>query len=554
MIKPAGSKLGVGLSNSIIKIFRILRQEFLFKLNFWTIPAFLIGLFIFIPMAEVLSSLTAYSSNWTHLKDTVLFSYLSNSLILIIGTASFSLIFGVSCAWIVSNYTFRFRKILEWLLVLPLAIPTYISAYAYFDILELFNPLLIWIRTNIGFEIMQLVNNSLVYLVTILVMASVLYPYIYLLARASFIRQGKQLSDAARTLGHNSKSIFWKIALPMARPAIVAGMSLVIMETLNDYGAVKHFGVPTFTSGIFRTWLGMGDLTGALRLSGILMLLIFSLLIFEKKLRSRSKYHEILNSKPSSEKKLLNKNKSIIAICCCSIPLALGFFIPVSRMISWAWISRNSASELDGIELIGNSLGLATITSLTIVAIATFLVFSSRYYKSAITYFSNRLAILGYSIPGAVIAIGILLFVAQVNHLTNYVLTGSLYLLIFAYIVRYLAVAWQPINAGIESNCDSLNHASQTLGSSAYTSLTRVNLPLIKDTIITAGLLVFIDTVKELPLTLILRPFNFETLSTATFDLSSQAQIAESSIPALYMIMIVLAPLIFLNYRLENIE
>ena len=178
MIKPAGSKLGVGLSNSIIKIFRILRQEFLFKLNFWTIPAFLIGLFIFIPMAEVLSSLTAYSSNWTHLKDTVLFSYLSNSLILIIGTAFFSLIFGVSSAWIVSNYTFRFRKILEWLLVLPLAIPTYISAYAYFDILELFNPLLIWIRTNIGFEIMQLVNNSLVYLVTILVMASVLYPYI----------------------------------------------------------------------------------------------------------------------------------------------------------------------------------------------------------------------------------------------------------------------------------------------------------------------------------------------------------------------------------------
>tara|TARA_B100001123_G_scaffold123973_1_gene144372 strand:- start:1109 stop:2626 length:1518 start_codon:yes stop_codon:yes gene_type:complete len=503
-------------------------------------------------MAEILWSFTSPSSNWTHLKETVLFSYLSNSLILITGTVLFSLFFGISCAWIISAYNFRFRNIFEWILVLPLAIPTYISAYAYFDILELFNPLLVWIRTNINFETMQSVNNFLVYLVTILVMASVLYPYIYLLARASFIRQGKQLSDAARTLGHNNKSIFWKIALPMARPAIVAGVSLVIMETLNDYGAVEHFGIPTLTTGIFRTWLGMGDLTGALRLSATVMILIFFVIIIEKKLRSGSKYHELVNSKPLSDKIPLQKNKSIIAIICCSIPLMFGFVIPISRLISWAWISRSIASDIVGIELIVNSLGLAMITSLGTVIIAIILVFSARYFKSAITYFSNRLAILGYSIPGAVIAIGMLLFSGQVNYLTNYVLTGTLSLLIFAYIVRFLAVAWQPINAGIESNCDSLNQASQTLGTSTFRSLTRVNLPLIKDTILTAALLVFIDIVKELPLTLILRPFNFETLSTATFDLSSQAQIVESSIPALSIIIMVLAPLIFLNYHLEN--
>ncbi|MEC7799007.1 MAG: iron ABC transporter permease [Candidatus Neomarinimicrobiota bacterium] len=543
------------MDNSILKSFKLfgfLRKEFLFKLNLWTIPSFFIGLFIFIPMAEILLSLASPSTNWSHLKETVLFSYFSNSLVLVIGTAFLSFIFGVSSAWIISNYNFRFRRTLEWVLVLPLAIPTYISAYAYFDILELFNPFLIWVRTNINFEIMQLVNNSLVYLVTILVMASVLYPYIYLLARSSFVKQGKQLRDAALTLGYNDKSIFWKIALPMSRPAIVAGMSLVIMETLNDYGAVNYFGISTFTAGIFRTWLGMGDLTGALRLSAVLMLLIFSILIFERQLRSRSKYHEVLHSKPSSKKTLLSKDKSIIAIVCCLIPLMLGFIIPVSRLISWAWISRKSVSDYVSIELIVNSLGLATISSVSIVLIGIFLVFSARYYKSAIINFSNRLAILGYSIPGAVIAIGILLFVAQVNNFTNYLLTGSLYLLLFAYIVRYLAVAWQPINAGIESNCDSLNHASQNLGSSALTSLTSVNLPLIKHTMLTAGLLVFIDIVKELPLTLILRPFNFETLSTATFDLSNQAQIVESSIPALSMIIIVLAPLVFLNYRLEN--
>tara|TARA_Y100000590_G_scaffold77997_1_gene86596 strand:- start:12054 stop:13682 length:1629 start_codon:yes stop_codon:yes gene_type:complete len=542
------------LNHSINKLFRNLRQEFLFKLNIWTISATILGLFLFFPMMEVVWSLTDHSTNWDHIKDTVLFSYLSNSFILVFGTVFFSVLFGVLCAWLIASCNFKGRKFFEWILVLPLAIPTYISAYAYFDILEILNPFLIWIRTNISFEAMQLVNNILVYLITILVMASVLYPYIYLLVRASFLSQGKQLIDAARTLGHNNKSIFWKIALPMSRPAIVAGISLVIMETLNDYGAVKHFGISTFTSGIFRTWLGMGDLTGALRLAVFLMLLIFFLLIIEKNLRSGSKYHLGLNSNSSSEKISLNKNKSFIAIICCSIPLMLGFVIPIIRLTSWGWLTKANTMEINIIELIINSLGLAIITSIITVMTAIFLVFSARYYNNNLTYFSNRLAILGYSVPGAVIAIGILLFLGKINAYTNYMITGTLYLLILAYIIRFLAVAWQPINAGIEINCDTLNHASRTLGTSTFRSLISVNLPLIKNTILTAGLLVFIDTIKELPLTLILRPFNFETLATRTFDLSGQAQIIESSIPALCIITIVVIPLIFLNYKMRNIK
>jgi iron(III) transport system permease protein len=338
----------------------------------------------------------------------------------------------------------------------------------------------------------------------------------------------------------------------MARPAIIAGVSLVVMETLNDYGAVKHFGIPTFTSGIFRTWLGMGDLVGALQLSAVLIFFIFLLLALEKQARSRSKYHDSLHSKPMSKKIILNKNKSTAAIACCLTPLILGFVIPLFRLMSWAWISRDKASALVSIEMISNSLGLSIVSSISIVLIALLLVFTSRYFNSYVINFSNRLATLGYSIPGAVIAIGILLFTAQINAVTNFVLTGSLVLLVFAYIVRYLAVACQPINAGIETNCDSLNNASKSLGSSTYTSLRLVNIPLIKNTLITAGLLVFIDIIKELPLTLILRPFNFETLSTATFDLSSQAQIIEASLPALCMIAVVLVPLVYLNYRLDN--
>ena len=535
-----------------LKPLRILKQELLFKLNGWTVVSLLVGLFIFFPIGEILLSMNSQSSNWSHLKETVLLTYFLNSFILVFGTAFISLIFGVSSAWLISNYQFKYGKILEWALVLPLAIPTYIAAYAYFDILELFNPLLVWVRNNINIEAMQLLNDSLVYFVTILVMSSVLYPYIYLLARSAFLKQGKQLRDAAKTLGYNEKSVFWKIALPMARPAIIAGVSLVVMETLNDYGAVKHFGIPTFTSGIFRTWLGMGDLVGALQLSAVLIFFIFLLLALEKQARSRSKYHDSLHSKPMSKKIILNKNKSTAAIACCLTPLILGFVIPLFRLMSWAWISRDKASALVSIEMISNSLGLSIVSSISIVLIALLLVFTSRYFNSYVINFSNRLATLGYSIPGAVIAIGILLFTAQINAVTNFVLTGSLVLLVFAYIVRYLAVACQPINAGIETNCDSLNNASKSLGSSTYTSLRLVNIPLIKNTLITAGLLVFIDIIKELPLTLILRPFNFETLSTATFDLSSQAQIIEASLPALCMIAVVLVPLVYLNYRLDN--
>ena len=535
-----------------LKPLRTLKQELLFKLNGWTVVSLLVGLFIFFPIGEILLSMNSQSSNWSHLKETVLFTYFLNSFILVFGTAFISLIFGVSSAWLISNYQFKYGKILEWALVLPLAIPTYIAAYAYFDILEMFNPLLVWVRNSINIEAMQLLNDSLVYFVTILVMSSVLYPYIYLLARSAFLKQGKQLRDAAKTLGYNEKSVFWKIALPMARPAIIAGVSLVVMETLNDYGAVKHFGIPTFTSGIFRTWLGMGDLVGALQLSAVLIFFIFLLLALEKQARSRSKYHDSLHSKPTSKKIILNKNKSTAAIACCLTPLILGFVIPLFRLMSWAWISRDKASALVSIEMISNSLGLSIISSISIVLIALLLVFTSRYFNSYVINFSNRLATLGYSIPGAVIAIGILLFTAQINAVTNFVLTGSLVLLVFAYIVRYLAVACQPINAGIETNCDSLNNASKSLGSSTYTSLRLVNIPLIKNTLITAGLLVFIDIIKELPLTLILRPFNFETLSTATFDLSSQAQIIEASLPALCMIAVVLVPLVYLNYRLDN--
>ena len=502
-------------------------------------------------MAQVLWHFTDSVDSWNHLRETVLLRYLKGSFILVLGTALISILAGVSCAWLVSCCEFSGRRFFEWALILPLAIPTYIAAYAYFDLLDLLNPLLIWVRTNFSFDVMSQLNDVLVYTVTIFVLASVLYPYIYLLARSSFSNQGSQLIEAAHVLGHKPMSIFWRVALPLSRPAIVAGASLVIMETLNDYGAVKHFGVPTFTTGIFRSWLGMDDISGALRLAACLMLFILLLLLIEKGLRQGAKFDTGRSSNQPFKRYPISGFKSKLAILICSIPLLLAFITPMSRLSLWAFSNFEKIDSANLIKLVLNSLSLAVMSSVIAVFIAITLVFVARYFLSSSVHTSNRLAILGYSVPGAVVAIGILLFAGQINLWTGWVITGSISVLIFAYLIRFLAVAWQPIDAGMEKNCEQLNNVSRSLGSSAIKSLLKLNLPLLKKSILVAGLFVFIDTVKELPLTLILRPFNFETLATRTFDLTSQAQISESSIPALCIVLVVLVPVIWLNRQLE---
>ena len=541
----------ISLLSSPRRFFRNLRHEFRFKLNAWTLTAIVLGLLVFIPMAEVLWQLTDPAENWEHLKETVLGRYLKDSLILVAGTVFLSVVAGVSCAWLVTCCEFPGRKLFEWALVLPLAVPTFIAAYAYFDLMDRLTPLLIWIRINVSPDAMIFLSDFLVYPVTALVMASVLYPYVYLLARASFSSQGGQLIEAAQTLGYKPKSIFFRVALPLARPAIVAGASLVIMETLNDYGAVKHFGVSTFTTGIFRTWFALNDMAGALRLAALLMLFILFLLFLERILRSGAKFDEVKNAIRPFRRYRLNATGSILAILCCLLPLAFGFIVPLSRLCMWAGATYEKILDATFVKLVTNSLTLAASASLLIVALATVLAFVGRYYRSAGVHLSNRLAILGYSVPGAVVAMGILLVAGQLNMTFDVLLTGSFLTLIFAYLIRFLAVAWQPIDSGMEKNCDRLNDASQSLKSSALRSLFKINLPLIRSSLWAAGLLVFVDTMKELPLTLILRPFNFETLSTRTYDLTSQAQIPESSVPAICIILVVVFPVIWLNRKME---
>jgi len=543
----------ISLTSFANNLLRSLKQEVLFKCNPWTAFALLMGVFIFIPMGEVLWHLTQPTDNWGHLKETVLGKYLKGSLILVLGTLSLSVFAGVSCAWLVACCEFPGRRFFEWALILPLTIPTFIAAYAYFDLLDNLTPVLIWVRLNVGPDTMMRLSEWLKYIITIMILASVLYPYIYLMARSAFSRQGNRFLEASRTLGHDPQATFWRVALPMARPAIIAGASLVVMETLNDYGAVKHFGISTFTTGIFRTWLALNDITGAIRLAAFLMLFILIILLIEKLLRSGAQYHEDNKSNQPFQRYSLGKLKSSLAIFCCTLPLALGFIIPVTRLGLWARTALdNNFDQSYFIKLILNSVGLAITASLATVIVALFLVYVARYFKSNFVHYSNRLAILGYSVPGAVIAMGLLFISGQINDAFNFIITGSLLTLGFAFLIRFLAVAWQSIDSGMEKNCDQLNEASKSLGSSAFKSLFKVNIPLLWNAVLVAGLLVFIDIMKELPLTLILRPFDFETLSTRTFDLAYQSQIPESSVPALCIIIAIIPPVIWLNSKIKS--
>ncbi len=549
MIKQDGNRKILQISNFLIFLYK----EFVYKLNFWTLSSFLIGILIFIPIGLVIHNINNFTSNWEHITNTVLGSYLLNSVFLALGTVFFSVILGVSSAWIVTSYKFPGCKLFKWLLILPLAIPTYIAAYAYFDILDLFNPILLWIKLNISLSAMNNTDTFLVYLMTTLVMSSVLYPYIYLLARSSFESQGNHFTNVSRSLGYSKYECFWKIVLPLSRPAIVAGISLVIMETLSDYGAVKHFGIQTFTYGIFRTWLGMGDLTSALRLAVVLMVFTLSILYIEKRSRSNAQYIEKSLKKSSYEKNSLYGLKSILAIIFCLLPLFLGFLFPVLRLGYWALLSKSYFLELNILKLSFNTLLLSLLTSTFTVTISMLFVFSAKYFKNSIVKMTNKIAILGYSTPGAVIAMGTLILVGYISSLTGIVLSGTIFFLIFAYIVRFLAVAFQPIESGMEKNCDKLNDAAKLLGAKPFYSFYKINIPILKNSVIAAALLVFIDATKELPLTLILRPFNFETLATVTFDLSNQAQIIESSIPSISIILLVVIPIIYLNRRIGMI-
>jgi iron(III) transport system permease protein len=390
----------------------------------------------------------------------------------------------------------------------------------------------------------------------------VLYPYVYLLTRVAFLEQSVCTLEASRCLGCGPWRSFWTVALPLARPAIVSGLALVLMETLNDFGTVQFFGVETFTTGIYRTWFGMGDRAAAAQLASVLLMLILGLLVLERGSRGRARYHR--TSSRSLSPYLLSGVRAAIAWIICFLPIALGFLLPVTILLAMTVGNFDSLIDERFQQIIVNSLLLAGVAAGLAVAIALLLAYGRRLNASQPTRIATRIAAMGYAIPGSVIAVGVLIPVGWLDNQidmwaravfgvsTGLLLSGSITALIFAYLVRFLAVSFGTVDASLTKIKPHLDEAARSLGQSAIGTLVKVHTPLMWGSLVSAAILVFVDVMKELPATLVMRPFNFDTLAIQVYRLASDERLAEAAAPALILVIVGIIPVILLSARMVH--
>lgn len=493
-----------------------------------------------LPILVVITSpLHSAAPEWDHVSRALLPEHLRGSLLLLFGTLLPALLLAVPSAWLVAQYNFPGRSIFRWALVLPLALPTYISAFTYAALLGPTGSISIRIHELVGVmpDIMNMPGLCLV-------MAAVLFPYIYLPARASFVAGMSGQLDAARTLGAGTWMRFRRVALPLARPAIAAGAVLVAMETLNDYGAVKYFGERSLTTAIFRSWGGLYDLGSALRIGLVLLVLVGLLLGLER--RSRGNAARTTEQVPV-QRQPLRGVQALLALAWCSLVLLLGAGIPISKILLDVFGGSIPLAWTEVFPAFGNTLLVAASAAAVTLLLAVLFTFRERYGERA--PWSLHIASLGYAIPGAVIAVSSMALAGLIDRsmVLSIALIGSLGLLTYALAVRFLAVGNQPLRAALEQQARSLDDAARLLGASPFRAFLRINLPLMRPALLAAGLLVAIDVIKELPLTLILRPFNFHTLSTRTYELANIEHLREASLPALLIVLCGLLPVVLLD-------
>ncbi len=517
-----------------------------------------------LPIFTILGFL-AYPSNeiWQHLVDTVLGDYLMNSALLLLGVGAGTLIIGVGCAWLTSLCVFPGKKFFAWGLLLPLAFPGYIIAYTYTGMFDFAGPVQTWLREFGGWGAHEYYFPEIRSLGGATTMFSlVLYPYVYLLSRAAFMEQSICVLEVSRSLGCSAWSGFYRVALPLARPAIVAGLSLALMETLADYGTVSYFGLGVFTTGIFRTWFGLGDAAAAAKLAAILLMFVFTLLLVERGSRKRAQYHHTSNRYSALPQYQLSGYRALLAFAACFVPLLLGFLLPAFQLGLWALDTYESMVDKSFIELTTNTILLALSAAIIAVVLALFLVYGKRLFRCNSVATSIRVVAIGYAIPGTVVAVGVIIpFAWFDNNLDAFLrehfgissgllLSGSLFAVMFAYMVRFLAISVQSVEAGLGKIKLSMDEAARTLSHTPVEVLMRVHLPLMKGTVLTAFLIVFVDVMKELPATLILRPFNFNTLAVRAYELAVDERLADSSTAALMIVVVGLVPVILLSHSI----
>lgn len=534
--------------------------------NAWKIGAIFLALFLSIPLLTILYSIFIPNGEvWQHLFDTVLKEYVVNSLSLMLGVGLLTFVIGVLCAWLVTMCQFPGSKIFSWLLLLPMAMPAYIIAYTYTGILDVSGPLQEWIRASFDLdfgsywfpEIRSLSGATLL-------LSLVLYPYVYLLARAAFIEQSICVLEVSRTLGCSAYRMFFKVALPLARPAILVGLSLVMMETLADYGTVQYFGVSTFTTGIFRTWFGLGNNMAAAQLSAFMFLFVLFLVYLEQHSRARSEYFHTSSKYSQINPIPLKGMYSIFAFFLCASVILFGFIIPVHFLFQWAMETYNDVMDGEFIKLIWHSFNLAFITSTIALVLALFFAYGKRRYSGVLMRNIVRFVGLGYALPGTIIAVGVMLPFAWFDNTldswlrenfdisSGLLLSGSLFILIVAYLVRFLAISVNSVDAALAKVKPTMDESGRSMGLKDAAIVKKIHMPMIKGSLLTAALLVFVDVLKELPATLILRPFNYNTLAIKTFELANEERLADAATPALTIVLVGIIPVILLSLSIAK--
>ncbi|MDC0458442.1 iron ABC transporter permease [Alphaproteobacteria bacterium] len=526
----------------------------------WSVGVILLCALILGPVLAVLVAAFGDSSGlWSHLYNTVLRRYISNTLILMAGVGVVAIGFGVSSAWAISRYDFAGRRILEWMLLLPAAIPAYIIAYSYTEFFEYAGPLQSGLRHLFGWqsprdywfpEIRSLGG-------AILVMASVLYPYIYMVTRIAFRLTPASLFEIA--LVHN-RSQFWQVGLPLARPAIMAGLALVMMEVMSDFGTVEFFAIETITLGIFNVWLGMNNLVAAAQISIVGFGFILALLGLELYARSRQQY--VSSSRNQMPLAMLVPARTGVLACwaVCVIPLLFGFFIPVGVLLGLVATNDLLADFLAIWSIIGNTLIVAAIAAIGIMVLSAFIVVTATFRAGSKTRTLALFASTGYAFPGTILAIGVLIFTGQLDRAITAlfgaqfqgILITSIGVLFLAYIVRFQAVGYGAMISGVRRLPANMMNASRVLGQGYMDSIRRVIMPLLKSSFLAGMMLVFVDVMKELPMTLLLRPFNFDTLATYTYQFAKDEMLEVAALPALMIVLSGLVPVIFMSAMLRR--
>ncbi|MEE8393355.1 MAG: iron ABC transporter permease [Rhodospirillales bacterium] len=536
-------------------------------LNVWTLGTVMIAMIVVLPIAAVIFiSLTPSDDIWQHLASTVLPLYISTTLLLMIGVGLGTLIIGVGTAWLVSMCRFPGKRIFEWALLLPMAMPAYVIAYLYTDILEYAGPIQAFLREMFGWttkrdywfpEIRSLGG-------AISMMTLVLYPYVYLLSRAAFMEQSICVLEASRVLGRGPVRSFFSVALPLARPAIIIGVSLVLMEALNDFGTVDFFAVSTFTLGIYDVWLNMNNVAGAAQLATVLLIFVIFLVLAERFARRKKRFHHTTTKYKALPGYLLEGRARTLATLACALPVIFGFVLPAGVLTGYSFIHFETAMNADFLVYAFNSFSLSALTAVLAVAIGIFMAYGVRLRNERLLKVMVRLASLGYAVPGAVLAVGVLVTLGTVDNSidafmrrtfdisTGLLFSGTIAAVTFGYLVRFLALSFGSVEASLGKVTPNMDGAARSLGHGAFSTLRRVHMPMIRGSLLMASMMVFVDCMKELPLTIILRPFNFHTLATFVHQYASDEQLGEASLAALSIVGFGILPVIVLSLAITR--